>query len=292
MLQQQQQVNDYADYNDSSDGIGSSLSSSPAPSLTESTSSSNCSSPNKFTYSTPYTSVNTKSQLLNNNKSNEQYFQQQQQQSFNRYIPNQNYNQQLYNYQNYYTNINNNSNSFNDSCYQSKNNSFNRSYETQNTTKPVINSLSKFSIEAILAKPSNTKQNSISVETKQQQQQQHQEPIKEKGKRKKRASNNIDLEMSHNNKRIRTIFTQEQLDKLEIEFLKQQYMVGSERTYLAHSLNLTESQVKIWFQNRRIKWRKTTADEQAQEKVNKIDESEIINETNSNNTSTCSYDDE
>lgn len=286
MLQQQHQVNDYADYNDSSDGIGSSLSSSPAPSLTESTSSSNCSSPNKFTYSTPYTSVNTKSQLLNNNKSNEQYFQQQQQ-AFNRYIPNQNYNQQLYNYQNYYTNINSN-NSFNDSCYQSKNNSFNRSYETQNTTKSIINSLSKFSIEAILAKPSNNKQNSISVQPKQQ----HQEPIKEKSNQKKRASNNIDLEMSHNNKRIRTIFTQEQLDKLEIEFLKQQYMVGSERTYLAHSLNLTESQVKIWFQNRRIKWRKTTADEQAQEKVNKIDESEIINETNSNNTSTCSNDDE
>jgi hypothetical protein len=60
----------------------------------------------------------------------------------------------------------------------------------------------------------------------------------------------------NNSKRVRTIFTQDQLDKLEIEFMKQQYMVGSERYYLANELNLNEAQVKIWFQNRRIKWRK------------------------------------
>lgn len=61
---------------------------------------------------------------------------------------------------------------------------------------------------------------------------------------------------SNSSKRIRTIFTQEQLDALEVEFMRQQYMVGSERSYLAAQLQLTESQVKIWFQNRRIKWRK------------------------------------
>ncbi|KAG8179658.1 hypothetical protein JTE90_017797 [Oedothorax gibbosus] len=57
-------------------------------------------------------------------------------------------------------------------------------------------------------------------------------------------------------KRIRTIFTPEQLERLESEFERQQYMVGPERLYLASTLNLSESQVKIWFQNRRIKWRK------------------------------------
>lgn len=57
-------------------------------------------------------------------------------------------------------------------------------------------------------------------------------------------------------KRVRTIFTPEQLERLEGEFERQQYMVGPERLYLAHTLQLTEAQVKVWFQNRRIKWRK------------------------------------
>ncbi|OTF69336.1 hypothetical protein BLA29_014568 [Euroglyphus maynei] len=49
-------------------------------------------------------------------------------------------------------------------------------------------------------------------------------------------------------KRIRTIFTPEQLECLENEFEKQQYMVGTGRLYLASTLNLTEAQVKVWFQ--------------------------------------------
>ncbi|XP_076069699.1 uncharacterized protein LOC143041571 [Oratosquilla oratoria] len=57
-------------------------------------------------------------------------------------------------------------------------------------------------------------------------------------------------------KRVRTIFTADQLERLEAEFARQQYMVGPERLYLAAALNLTEAQVKVWFQNRRIKWRK------------------------------------
>ncbi len=49
-------------------------------------------------------------------------------------------------------------------------------------------------------------------------------------------------------KRIRTIFSPDQLEKLEREFERQQYMVGPERLYLASSLNLSEAQVKVWFQ--------------------------------------------
>lgn len=61
---------------------------------------------------------------------------------------------------------------------------------------------------------------------------------------------------SGKNKRIRTIFTPDQLTKLEKEFDQQQYMVGAQRLYLANTLKLSEAQVKVWFQNRRIKWRK------------------------------------
>lgn len=45
-------------------------------------------------------------------------------------------------------------------------------------------------------------------------------------------------------KRIRTSFTSEQLSRLEKEFARQQYMVGSERFLLASALQLTEAQVR------------------------------------------------
>jgi hypothetical protein len=53
--------------------------------------------------------------------------------------------------------------------------------------------------------------------------------------------------INHKNKpkRIRTIFTPEQLERLESEFDKQQYMVENERFYLATILYLTEALVKV-----------------------------------------------
>ncbi|XP_011189034.2 alpha-protein kinase 1 [Zeugodacus cucurbitae] len=74
--------------------------------------------------------------------------------------------------------------------------------------------------------------------------------------REKHKSESNAKKSSMKNKRVRTIFTPEQLERLEAEFERQQYMVGPERLYLAHTLQLTEAQVKVWFQNRRIKWRK------------------------------------
>lgn len=45
-------------------------------------------------------------------------------------------------------------------------------------------------------------------------------------------------------KRVRTIFTSDQLARLEKEFARQQYMVGTERCLLASALHLTEEQVR------------------------------------------------
>uniref|UniRef100_A0A8C3IJU6 Homeobox domain-containing protein n=1 Tax=Chrysemys picta bellii TaxID=8478 RepID=A0A8C3IJU6_CHRPI len=67
---------------------------------------------------------------------------------------------------------------------------------------------------------------------------------------------------SGKSKRVRTIFTSDQLARLEKEFARQQYMVGTERCLLASALHLTEEQVKVWFQNRRIKWRKQSLEQQ------------------------------
>ena len=44
-------------------------------------------------------------------------------------------------------------------------------------------------------------------------------------------------------KRVRTIFTTEQLDSMEKAFTMQQYMVGKQRCHLAKTLNLHENQV-------------------------------------------------
>ncbi|XP_037662534.1 homeobox protein notochord [Choloepus didactylus] len=57
-------------------------------------------------------------------------------------------------------------------------------------------------------------------------------------------------------KRIRTVFSLEQLEELEKEFAKQHNLVGKKRAQLAARLNLTENQVRVWFQNRRVKYQK------------------------------------
>lgn len=57
---------------------------------------------------------------------------------------------------------------------------------------------------------------------------------------------NISNKKSCKSKRVRTIFTPEQLERLEAEFERQQYMVGPERLYLAHTLQLTEAQVRVF----------------------------------------------
>ncbi|CAL8299206.1 unnamed protein product [Merluccius merluccius] len=57
-------------------------------------------------------------------------------------------------------------------------------------------------------------------------------------------------------RRARTAFTYEQLVALESKFRATRYLSVCERLNLALSLSLTETQVKIWFQNRRTKWKK------------------------------------
>ncbi|XP_033756980.1 homeobox protein slou-like [Pecten maximus] len=73
----------------------------------------------------------------------------------------------------------------------------------------------------------------------------------------KRCKNGFDSSKSAGKpRRARTAFTYEQLVALENKFKTTRYLSVCERLNLALSLNLTETQVKIWFQNRRTKWKK------------------------------------
>ncbi|XP_020284963.1 homeobox protein bagpipe-like [Pseudomyrmex gracilis] len=59
--------------------------------------------------------------------------------------------------------------------------------------------------------------------------------------------------MQSRKKRSRAAFSHAQVFELERRFAAQKYLSGPERADLARGLKLTETQVKIWFQNRRYK---------------------------------------
>lgn len=78
-------------------------------------------------------------------------------------------------------------------------------------------------------------------------------------------------------KKVRTTFTGRQIFELEKMFETKKYLSSSERTELAKMLNVTEQQVKIWFQNRRTKWKK-------QENISNAEAAELMKAKNTNQT--------
>ncbi|XP_037638734.1 ventral expressed homeobox [Sebastes umbrosus] len=61
-------------------------------------------------------------------------------------------------------------------------------------------------------------------------------------------------------RRMRTKFTSEQIIKLENAFSKHRYLGAMQRRKIAEKLDLSETQVKTWFQNRRMKLKREVQD--------------------------------
>lgn len=66
-------------------------------------------------------------------------------------------------------------------------------------------------------------------------------------------------------RKLRTVFTEKQLEGLETKFAEKKYLSVPDRMELAGRLELSETQVKTWFQNRRMKCKKQQAPEQQED---------------------------
>ncbi|XP_076316057.1 homeobox protein B-H1-like [Tachypleus tridentatus] len=77
-----------------------------------------------------------------------------------------------------------------------------------------------------------------------------------------KAETKSEMDLSQGNtsekklRKARTAFTDHQLRTLEESFERQKYLSVQDRMELAVKLNLTDTQVKTWYQNRRTKWKR------------------------------------
>ena len=69
---------------------------------------------------------------------------------------------------------------------------------------------------------------------------------------------NSTIDLPHDKKRTRILFTSWQVAELERLFAEQKYVSAQERSAISMRIGLSPTQIKIWFQNRRYKSKKTT----------------------------------
>lgn len=76
-----------------------------------------------------------------------------------------------------------------------------------------------------------------------------------------------DTEHKQGKRRRRVLFTKTQTQELEKRFREQRYLSAPERDELSKLINLTPTQIKIWYQNHRYKFKRQQAESAAMNRV-------------------------